>query len=102
MVHVKAIYYTQGRDTGNVSFGANILKPSVPPFRTNEYGYEVGSGVNTKVAYGSLLLSYELRPNLFIEATAVYRREAALGQSNSTMIGFFGIRWNMQRREFDF
>lgn len=102
MIHAKGIYYTQGRDTGLVSFGSNILKPNVPPFRTAEYGYEVGSGVNTKVAYGSLLLSYELRPNLFIEATGVYRRESALGRSANTTIGFIGIRWNMQRREFDF
>jgi hypothetical protein len=102
MIQAKAIYYMQGRDTGNVSFGSNIFLPSVPPYRTSDYGYTIGSGLKTKVGYASMLLSYEVKPNLFLETNAVYRRQSAAGVSASTYIIYAGIRWNMHRREFDF
>jgi hypothetical protein len=102
MVEAKAIYYTQGKDSGNVSYGSNIFLPNVDPYRTRDYGFNVGSGVKTKTAYASLLLSYELKPNLFIESNAVYRKETALGTSANTFIIYAGIRWNMHRRQFDF
>lgn len=102
-MQAKIIYYMQGRDTGAVSFGSNIFLPNVPPYRNKDYGFNVGSGAKTKVAYASLLLSYELRPNLFIETNAVYRKESVTGISSSnTFIIYAGLRWNMHRREFDY
>ncbi|RYZ28595.1 MAG: hypothetical protein EOO10_09025 [Chitinophagaceae bacterium] len=103
MVHAKAIYYKQGKDVGAVSYGSNILLPNVPPYRTFEYGFEVGSGALNKVGYASLLLSYELKPNFFLEGNAVYRSLASptISKENTTVISA-GIRWNMHRREFDF
>jgi hypothetical protein len=98
----KAIYYTQGRDTAGISFGGNIFLPNVAPYRTSEFGYEIGSGLQTKVGYASLLVSYELRPNLTLEANGVYRKQSAAGTSASPFIIYAGIRWNMHRREFDF
>jgi hypothetical protein len=92
----------QGKDTGNVSFGSNIFLPNIPPYRTSDYGYTIGSGVKTNVGYASMLLSYEVKPNLFLETNAVYRRQSALGASASTVIIYAGIRWNMHRREFDY
>src|SRR5206468_6248871 len=74
LVEAKGIYYLQGKDTGSVSYGSNILLPDVPPYRTSDYGYYIGSGVRTHTAYGSLLLSYQWKPNVFLEANAVYRK----------------------------
>jgi hypothetical protein len=105
MLQAKAIYYKQGRDTGNTSFGGNIFLPNTPPFRKSDYGFDIGAGVPVKTALASLLVSYELRPNLFLEAYGQYRKQsatvAALEQKNSTIISA-GVRWNMHRREFDF
>jgi len=103
MVHAKAIYYKQGKDIGAANYGSNILLPNTPPYRTFDYGFEVGSGALNKVGYASLLLSYELKPNLFIEGNAVYRSLASptINKENTTVISA-GIRWNMHRREFDF
>lgn len=112
----KAMYYFQGRDTGLVSYGSNIFLPNqIPdpanviansiPHRTAEYGYSVGSGQRTKVALASLLLSYQLRPNLFIEASGTYRKESLsiiTAPATSTFIVTGGIRWNAWRRTFDF
>ena len=101
----KAMYFKQGRDTGSVSFGSNIFLPSVPPFRNKDYGFAIGVGATTRVALASMLLSYELRPNMFLEASTQYRRErvAITGFSPQPSLLFSaGFRWNMHRREFDF
>ncbi len=104
LLHAKAIYFKQGKDTGTTSFGGNISLPNIPPFRKMDYGYEVGSGVSTKTGLASLLLSYQLRPNLFIEAFGLYRRQSASLNSlkKNTTLFSLGVRWNVERREFDF
>jgi hypothetical protein len=79
MVLAKAMFYKQGRDTGSVSFGSNIFLPNGAPYRTMEYGYELGGGALAKVGYASFLLSYQFRPNLFFEANAVLRQQNAYG-----------------------
>lgn len=105
LVQAKAIYYQQGRDSSNVSYGSNIFLPNTPPYRMGDYGYEIGSGWKTNVLYGSLLVSYELKENLFLELFGVYRKQetktAPIQSANSTVVSL-GVRWNMHRREFDF
>jgi len=101
----KLIYYTQGRDSSNQSYGSNIFYPNVPPFRQGDFGYDIGSGWKTNVFLASFLLSYELRENLFLELNAVVRKQETKTApliSNNTSVISFGVRWNMHRREFDF
>ncbi|MFL5773769.1 MAG: capsule assembly Wzi family protein [Flavisolibacter sp.] len=104
LLEAKAFYMYRGKDSGNVSFGGNIFLPNVPPYRKNDFGYEVGSGVESKTGLASFLISYELKPNFFIEANTVYRKEGAtvIDGSKSTFIFYGGIRWNMHRRDFEF
>ena len=101
-VQAKAIIYQQGRDTGSVSYGSNIFLPSVSPHRTSDYGFSIGSGWKTNVIYGSLLVSYELKENLFLELFGVMRKQetktAPILSDKSTIVSF-GVRWNMHRRE---
>lgn len=101
----KLIFYQQGRDSSSQSYGSNIFYPNIPPFRMGDYGYNIGSGWKTNVIYASLLVSYELRENLFLELNAVARKEetkTAPVMSANTSVITFGLRWNMHRREFDF
>ncbi|HET6769856.1 MAG TPA: hypothetical protein VFH08_20750 [Chitinophagaceae bacterium] len=101
----KAMYWKQGLDTGSRSFGANIFLPNVPPYRQGDYGYEIVSGIESKTKFMSLLLSYELKENLFIEASATKRKvdvAANTSLSTNTTVVSFGIRWNMHRRLFEF
>ena len=105
MVQVKAIVYQQGKDSSSASFGSNIFLPNIPPYRTDVYGYDIGSGWKTDVSYISFLLSYEFRQNLFVEISAVGRKEETKTPpviSNTSTVVSLGIRWNMHRREFDF
>jgi len=106
MIVGKLIYYKQGRDsTATRNFGSNIFLPNTPPLRQGDFGYSIGSGWNTKVFYGSLLVSYELRENLFLELYGVYRKQetttSPITSFNASVITF-GVRWNMWRREFEF
>jgi hypothetical protein len=102
LLHAKAIYFKQGRDTSLANYGSNIFLPNI--LKPSEYGFEIGSPVQTKVGYASLLVSYELKPNLFIEVNGVWRKQTAyyITPEKSTTVIYAGIRWNMHRREFDF
>jgi len=79
--------------------------PNQAPFRSGDYGYAIGSGWKTNVFYGSLLVSYELKENMFFEFNAVYRKQdtktAPITSSNTSVVSF-GFRWNMHRREVDY
>lgn len=101
----KIIYYTQGRDSTAQSYGSNIFYPNIPPFRIGDYGYSIGSGWKTNVLLASLVVSYEWKENLFVELSALYRKQetktAPITSTNTSVITF-GIRWNIARREFDF
>jgi hypothetical protein len=105
LIEGKLIWYMQGRDSNNVSYGSNIFLPNGAPYRTSDFGFSIGSGWKTDVTYASLLVSYELRENLFLEFNGVYRKQQTKTPpitSGSTSIISFGVRWNMQRREFAF
>ena len=101
----KIIYYQQGRDSSSQSFGSNIFLPNGTPYRIGDFGYEIGSGWKTNVLYVSFLLSYEFRENFFVEVNGVYRKQETktppLTSTNTSIISL-GVRWNMQRREFDY
>lgn len=101
----KLIYYQQGRDSSSESFGSNIFLPNTAPYRTKEFGFDIGSGWKTNVLYASFLLSYEVRENLFLELNALYRKletVTAPVTSNKTTVVTVGFRWNMHRRDFEF
>jgi hypothetical protein len=105
LIVAKAIFYQQGRDSNSINYGSNILLPNALPFRINDFGFSIGSGWKTNVMYASLLLSYEVRENLFFEFNAVYRKQETktppVTSANTSVISF-GVRWNMHRREFEF
>jgi hypothetical protein len=105
MIQGKVIFYQQGRDSSSISYGSNIFLPHVLPYRTNDYGFDIGSGWKTNVAYASLLVSYEWKENLFLELFGTTRKldtkTAPIITQKTTVISF-GVRWNMHRREFDF
>lgn len=101
----KLIWYKQGRDSSNISYGSNILLHNIAPYRNADFGYNIGSGWNTRVLYANFLLSYELRENLFLELNAIVRRQETKTApiiSKNTSVVSFGVRWNMHRREFDY
>jgi hypothetical protein len=103
----KVIYYDQGRDSldGNSNFGGNIFTSylnNIPSL----YGNYIGQGLTAKVVNTSLLVSYELRDNLFLDLDMMMRLEggAYYANSNSILTRFvsLGLHWNIARREYDY
>lgn len=106
MAEGRIMFYTQGLDsTANQNYGSNLFIP-YNTNRTSDYGYTVGSGWKTDVAMASLLLSYELKENLFIEFLGIIRKqryaEPPVKPTLSNTILNLGLRWNIGRRDFYF
>jgi len=105
LVKGEIMVYKQGRDSGSQSYGSNIFLINQPPYRIGDYGYYVGTGWQTNVVYSSLLISYELKENLFLELFGAHRTQdtktAPITSASSTTFSL-GVRWNIGRREFDF
>ena len=101
-LNARMIYYYQGLDSAGQNFGSNPFE--LYTARPMDYGFFVGSGDKIKVLNASLALSYELRENLFVEASYLYRKSSAasgIGSGNTNVFGI-GVRWNAARREYDY
>ena len=88
--------------TGNVNYGNDVFKSSQT--RSGEDNFGLTAGKEWKGFYGNFNAAYELRPNLFIEAGALYTKgnfdNGIISAANSvTMYG--GLRLNITRKEYD-
>lgn len=101
-VYLHAMYYYQGLDTANRNFGANIFRDYTT--RTTNDGFSVGSGNKANVLNTYLQLSYEIRENVFLEATGMYRHYKTLNNPKAITTTMFtgGIRINMFNRRYDY
>jgi Capsule assembly protein Wzi len=100
----RAIYYNQGLDSLNgVNRGADPFRANVDG-RNTDIGFKLGSGRKVNCLNGLLQVSYELRENLFIDVSMLYRNYKFVnepGSSNTTLVTA-GIRLNMFKRDYDF
>lgn len=104
-LEAKLIYYQQGLDSSimnvNQNYGSNIFSfTSTRPF---DYGWKIGTGHEATCTIISLLASYEIKENLFIDV-ALLNRNFKLKNipSQNTNIISAGIRWNIGRKEMLF
>ncbi len=100
---LKLIFFRQGTDTGSVNFGNNIFL--LNNTRSRDYGYYVPSGVASTGINSSFLVSYEVKENLFLEGSLLYRKFTATNlpaASSGTKLLTVGLRMNMFRREYDY
>ncbi len=90
-----------GLDTLGSNWGSNVLLPYTTYER--EYGNFTAQGVRTNLLIGQFIASYMIRHNLFVDLTALYRKEdAALDVlDNISMVFSLGFRWNMLSRMND-
>lgn len=98
----RALYYYKGLDSAGINYGGNIFENYTT--RTMDDGYDVGSGNKIKVLNVLLQLSYELRQNLFVEASFQQRnlKYESTGISNNSGMFTFGVRLNMAKRVYDY
>jgi hypothetical protein len=99
----RLIVWKQGMDTASSNFGTNIFK--VSNTRTSDYGYTLPTGPRSTGVNAHLLVSYEVKENLYLEASALIRRwkagVTAVTDRNTTMFTA-GLRMNMFHREYNY
>ncbi|MEO7312776.1 MAG: hypothetical protein ABIX01_20500 [Chitinophagaceae bacterium] len=105
-ITVKGIYWKQGLDSAGYNFGSNVLLNNnlvgQGGTRKYEYGYKIGSGISSKGLNASLAASYELKENLWIDGSAMFRTYKVASATTNTNVITLGLRWNMAKREYDY
>lgn len=101
---LEAFYNQQGRDNSDsISYGGNIFK--LNSTRNADYGIDQLNGFQSDVLYSNLNVSYEWRPNIYIDLGGGYRSETAETSANPTdKSGFIygGLRMNTTRRRYNY
>ncbi len=103
-LELKAIYYKQGLDSAGVNFGSNIFENYNT--RPRDAGFKIGSGTQANCINLSGLVSYEIKENLFIDLSAMYRNyklhDVVNPSTTSSTTFTVGVRVNMFRRVYDY
>lgn len=98
----KLIYTMIGRDTAGVNWGSDILKT----YRTRqqEFNNTIAQGVDNKILYGSFTASWQMKHNLFIDASLILRKSESPVSfyNNNTSITSLALRWNIPQRVYEF
>ncbi len=97
----RIIYYQQGVDSANSNFGANIFKNNST--KTGNTFLTAKGAQTIKCVNATAWASYELKENIFIDATVLLRKYTGnnLAQAGNTSVFSLGIRMNMHRREYN-
>lgn len=100
----RLIVWKQGVDTGASNYGSNLFRLNTDR-PEGDYGYSLPSGPRSTGVNAQLLVSFEVKENVFLEGSALIRRWktglAALPDRNASVITA-GVRINMFRREYDY
>jgi hypothetical protein len=97
----RLVLWKQGVDTVNSNVGTDIFMLNTS--RNGDYGYKLPSGPGSTGLNAQLLASYEVKENLFLEASALIRRLSSdVVPTRNTSVFTLGVRMNMFRREYDY
>ncbi len=97
----KLMHHLQGLDSAGVNMGSDISRSYNT--RPRDYGFYIGTGTPVNSTMASLAVSWEMFENLFLDWNTTYRTYNVKDQpKTSTFFYTFGIRMNIQPREFNF
>ncbi|MCX8212530.1 MAG: hypothetical protein OTI34_15860, partial [Lewinella sp.] len=103
-LHLRGRLYliTQGEGTEDQVVGENLNQPH--GLREMNFGNETGQGVGYTNTLLSLTASYELKPNLWLEAEFLSRSKNSddAAQDLETQVINLGVRWNVARQRYEF
>lgn len=100
-------YWTQGLDSARYNFGSYLLQPNTTVAeggrRLRDDGFTMFSGIRAQGLNASFTASYEVKENLFLDLSGMYRIfDKADAARVTTTVATLGIRWNMFRRDYDY
>ena len=93
----RLLFIRQGEGTNDRVVGENLNRPHT--LREMDFGNEVGQGVGYRNVLLSLRASYELYPNLWVEADYLRRSKDSDDDARDleTTVINLGVRWNVAR-----
>jgi len=93
---------TYGEDSTGSNWGKNVMLSYTT--REQNYDNKIGQGVNTKLIYGDLILTYQLAHNMFFDLRYVYRKLNSELNSRNRLTNWYSLsmRWNIARTTHDF
>jgi hypothetical protein len=102
-INARVIFYNQGLDTAGINYGGDIFKNN----RTRDGSsndFFLFKGAKSTALNATIQLSYELRENIFLDATFQNRnyKIAGFSRKGNTNLVTAGVRINMNRRNYDF
>jgi hypothetical protein len=106
-VEGKMIFFRQGIDSTGQNYGSNIFL-NYDTRSAGDYGYKIGSGNLANCLNLSANVSYEIKENLFIDLSTMFRTysvtymHASSAEKTSSAIFTLGIRMNVFRRQYDY
>jgi hypothetical protein len=91
-----------GRDTLGVNWGSNILKNNNT--RQQDFSNTIGQGIANDILLGTLAISYQIKHNLFIDASFLLRKSTSIENiyNNNTSVSSLALRWNIPQRLYEF
>lgn len=94
----KLLSWTRGHDFlgDTISYGGDPWKSYNT--RRGDFGNEVGQGIETKVTFMQMNVTYMLAHNLYLEATINRRTSKTDSVTENATFGTLGVRWNAWRR----
>jgi len=101
-IKLKYIFIQQGKDslTGTTDYGSNILISYHN--RTADYGIQLLQGVLTTTHIAEIIVSYQVRHNLFLDFNALFRHESNAQYNRTTMYTGVAVRLNFMSKSYDF
>jgi hypothetical protein len=95
-----------GRDTvgAYTNYGSDITKSNQNRVPSKELGNTQGQGFANTVMYANLIASYQLKHNLFIDASLIIRdsKSEIPFYNNKSTISSLALRWNIPQRHYEF
>ncbi|HEY0744551.1 MAG TPA: hypothetical protein VGD40_23955 [Chryseosolibacter sp.] len=95
-----------GRDTVGTytNYGSDITKLNSNRVPSKELGNTQGQGFMNTIMYGNLTASFQIKHNLFIDASLIIRNsESEIPfYNNKSNISFLALRWNIPQRHYEF
>jgi hypothetical protein len=100
----RMIYIIKGLDTTGTNFGGNIFIESNPSSAYQEFGNKMTQGVKQNVLLMNLIITYQVRHNLFFDFNTLFRNAASAYDpyKKTDILVNLGFRWNLPFRTYEF
>ncbi|MBX0292865.1 hypothetical protein K3G63_20645 [Hymenobacter sp. HSC-4F20] len=111
-VVAKGFFVKQGLDPAGQNYGSNVLlpydeRPRDSSGQVREYGFYVGSGVNSYLFHGDFTASWQAAHNLWLDGKFILRHRTLelpvpYATAGTDALASVSLRWNLAQRLHEF